>query len=189
MLERTPHNLKAYFAYYKFLKKVHKLDKIDFITMNMMKAIESSTVPTDEWMEAHLVRADALVELKRVDEAIETLEKLVHIIPPLPIPGLSYLSKLEEKRLTSESDPESGTIKFSYDSVSPNERAKTERRNKSEDNDEEEKGMISIKVTPSEDCATDRGRKSISGKNKNGIRNAKPLSSSLFLSTPRGVSS
>ena len=150
MLERTPHNLKAYFAYYKFLKKVPRLDKIDFVTMKMMNAIESSTVPTDEWMEAHLVRADALVELKRVDEAIETLEKLVHIIPPLPIPGLSYLAKLEEKRLNTESEPNSGTIKFTYDNTSPNERAQTERRRKLED-EEEEKGAISIKVTPSEE--------------------------------------
>lgn len=204
MVEKLPHNMKAYFAYYKFLKLYKMRSKIETVTTKMMNAIEDSSVPTDEWMEAHILRADALVYLDRIEEAITTLEKLVSIIPPLPIPGLSYLTKLERKQMVDLRETENldGSIKFAYDtqiknskSVDP-EKAVIEERPEFEDSDdEEEKGAITIKVTPSVDAATIRQQQrfkelDLSDKNKvHGGRNARPFSSSLFLSTPKaGVS-
>ena len=208
MLERVPKNTKAYFQYYKFLKRVMRKDKIDGVTRRMMTAIEDPSVPTDEWVEAHIVRADCLVALKRVDEAIETLEKLVSIIPPLPIPGLSYLAKLEKKQLNPEFEPDSptGDIKISYNpplkaakSVSLSQSAKIgDRPGDDEDDqneeDKEEKGAIKIKVIPSEDYAHLREQRfkeldlTERSRSNTNTRNARPLSSSLFLSTTRIVS-
>lgn len=165
----------------------------------MMNAIDDPSIPTDEWMEAHILCADALVELEKYDEAIQTLEKLVHIIPPLPIPGLSYLHKLERKQMSDEkrdSETNDGNIKFTYDTQLKNTqsedvgKAVVERRDDSEE-DEEEKGAIKIKVTPSEDLAVPRQqrfREHDLNDTKTKLRNARPFSSSLFLSTPKGVS-
>jgi hypothetical protein len=148
------------------------------------------------------------VALIRVDEAIETLEKLVSIIPPLPIPGLSYLAKLEKKQLNPEFEPDSptGDIKISYNpplkaakSVSLSQSAKIGDRPGDDEDDEneedkEEEGAIKIKVIPSEDYAHLREQRfkeldlTERSRSNTNTRNARPLSSSLFLSTTRIVS-
>jgi hypothetical protein len=117
MIDRFPKNIKSYIHYYNFLKKINKREQLDSVTIKMMKAIEDPLVPTDEWMEAHMIRADALVILKREENAVDTLENLIQIIPPLPIPGLSYLKKLDQKKMKAEEDLDNsnGTIKFTYD--------------------------------------------------------------------------
>ena len=129
MIETVPHNIKGYVAYYKYLKENGLKYKIEYITSKMIKNIDDPRVPTDDWMEAHVIRADALVELskehstgnikaEKINQAIETLEKLVHIIPPLPIPGLSYLAKLERRQIKEEEQKEpeeDGNIKFTYE--------------------------------------------------------------------------
>ena len=117
MIERFPMNIKAYINYYNFLKKINRREQLDSVTVKMMKAIEDPIVPTDEWMEAHMIRADALVILKREVEAVDTLENLIQIIPPLPIPGLSYLKKLDQKKMKPEEelDNSNGAINFTYD--------------------------------------------------------------------------
>lgn len=210
MIERVPQNLKAYFDYYKYMKRFKRMDKINNITKKMMKAIEDPSVPTNEWMEAHITRADCLVELKFVDEAIEILENLVHIIPPLPIPGLSYLIKLEQRKSEpnnnsnryknndNETVEASGTIHFTYDTSKntksvdfQNEKAQFGKSEISDD--EESKGAIQIKVIPSEDHTTNRKERlqelSETMRSRGYTnRNARPLSNSLFLSTPKGVS-
>lgn len=205
MIEKVPENAKAYFDYYRYLKKLPKMNMIDKVTEKMMKAIEDTSVATDEWMEAHILRADALVALNRIDEAIQTLEKLVHIIPPLPIPGLSYFQKLEQKQtIVDEEDEQSpnGAIRFTYDSLQPSGSycshggTEVEKRKKNiqipeeDEEDEEEKGAIKIKLIPSEDWVNERAKmfKEI-GRSKSNLRNSRPFSSSLFLSSAKvGVS-
>jgi len=120
MIERVPYNMKAYFQFYSYLRRINNTSKIDSTTIKMMKAIEDPSVSTDEWMEAHITRAHALASLNRPDEAIEVLENLIHIIPPLPIPGLSYLKKLENKRISPEQEVEhsNGAITIGYESNS-----------------------------------------------------------------------
>ena len=117
MIERFPKNIKAYINYYNFLKKIGRRDMLDALTIKMMKAIEDQSVPTDEWVEAHMIRADALVILKKEESAVDTLENLIQIIPPLPIPGLSYLKKLDQRKMKTEEDLENsnGAINFTYD--------------------------------------------------------------------------
>jgi tetratricopeptide (TPR) repeat protein len=202
MIHRVPQNIKAYIAYYKFLKKENLINKIDSITVKMMTAIEDPSVPTDDWMEAHVIRADALVQLGENDEAIHTLEKLIHIIPPLPIPGLSYLAKLERKQMKDDIEPENenGDINFTYDNQFTHEEQNSFLRAQSmkimpinktdvipeDDEDEEETGAIKIRVTPSEDIDDVKRPHNLGNtegyKYKSG-RNARPFQSSLFLST------
>lgn len=117
MLDMLPKNIKAYFHYFKYLLRIERHDKIEEVTSKMMKEIDDPLIPTDEWMEAHITRAQALVFLNRTNEAIETLEQLIHIIPPLPIPGLSLLQKLERrKRMNPEDEIDNnGAITIGYD--------------------------------------------------------------------------
>ena len=91
----------------------------------MMSAIKDASVPTDEWIEAHMIRSQAWVSIKRPEEAISILEDLIHVIPPLPIPGLCYLQKLENKRISAEEEVDHSngaiTIGYEHNSGSPKE--------------------------------------------------------------------
>ena len=201
MIEKVPQSIKIYISYYKYLKQRKLTHKFEFLTAKMMKNIDDPSVPTDEWMDAHIIRADALVELGKISEAIETLEKLVHIIPPLPIPGLSYLAKLENKFIKEdevkdvyeEGKNEEGSIKFTYDNISQSNKNYLKKEDEYlmaplKEEDEEESGEITITVTPSEVPArntrinelgfSDRGRLGNS-------RHSRHFSSSLFLSAAR----
>lgn len=200
MINRVPQNIKAYIAYYKFLKKEKVKHKLDSVTIKMMNAIEDPSVPTDDWMEAHVIRADALVELGEVDEAIHTLEKLIHIIPPLPIPGLSYLAKLEKKQMKDEveTENENGDINFTYDNQSTHEEIVPHLRAQSlkisinkpdvipeDEEDDDEEGAIKIRVTPSEEVKRTHSSGLTDAFRYKAGRNARPFQSSLFLSTQK----
>lgn len=45
------------------------------------------------WIESLIVHADTLVLHGKVEEAIQTLKKICYILPPLPIPKLSFITK------------------------------------------------------------------------------------------------
>lgn len=56
----------------------------------MLCAAECTSVPTEDWMKAHTLRAKTLIAIGKYDEAIQILKRQISVIPPLPIPGLSY---------------------------------------------------------------------------------------------------
>ena len=90
ILEKYPHNMEAYFQYWEFLNKIGDVNMLDKVSEAMLNSAQNSNVPTLEWMKAHSLRSKTLIMLSRHQEAIETLKKQVHVIPPLSIPGLSY---------------------------------------------------------------------------------------------------
>lgn len=95
ILEKYPGNMEAYFHYWEFLSKIGEKKKLIKVSEAMMKAVQSTSVPTSEWMRAHSLRSKTLLMLEMYEEAIEVLKRQVHIIPPLPIPGLSYFKNGE----------------------------------------------------------------------------------------------
>ena len=123
MIERLPNNLSAFFHYCKFLHRIEHFEKLDEVTSKMMRSIEDTSVPTDEWVEAHLTRAQALVSQNIIEEGIAVLEQLVHIIPPLPISGLIYIQKVEnKKRVNPEEEMDNnGSITIGYDRSKDNQ--------------------------------------------------------------------
>ena len=203
MIERLPNNLQAYFHYSKFLTRVNHIDKLQEVTAKMMKAIESTEVPTDEWMEAHMTRAHCLVQLGRTNGAISVLEELIPIIPPLPIPGLSYIQKVDvRKRLCPENiiNHASGAINIGYHQNQTktdiiDEFLEGENSENSKNYENDESGEIQIKVTPrGESRRTKLGNRlkdSESTFNENShlnmTRNSRPFASSFFLQGARQV--
>ena len=204
MLERLPNNLQAYFDYAKFLTRVNHIEKLQEVTSKMMKAIESTEVPTDEWMEAHMTRAHCLVLLGRTNDAISILEELIPIIPPLPIPGLSYIQKIDiRRRLNPENEVShtSGAINIGYN---PHNQTRTvmtdeflnENLEISKHDDIDESGEIQIKVAPKGEHKRSRFhnrlKDSESTMNDNSClnmtRNSRPFASSFFLGGARNVS-
>ena len=91
ILCKYPDNMEAYFHYWELLRKIGDKQKMEKISIDMMKAAGSTSVPTPEWMKVHSLRAKTLIMNEKFEEAILILKKQVHIIPPLAIPGLSYL--------------------------------------------------------------------------------------------------
>ncbi|CAI2369054.1 unnamed protein product [Moneuplotes crassus] len=197
MIEKVPYNIQGYIQFFKFLKQRNLKGKLDYVTSKMMKNIENPSVPTDDWVEAHMVRAESLVILKKYSKAISVLEKLVYIIPPLPIPGLKYLAKLEKKQ-SSKGSPknEEGDIKISYGNIEATGKEETKMATtmnlpskQSNIQEEEEKGEITINVVPCEEPQRDMKNNELNftERSKNaGYRNARPFSSSLFFSANRG---
>jgi len=62
-----------------------------------MKVVKNPKIPTSDWIEAHKLRAKSLLLMGKSKEAIESLEKLCFIIPPIQIPGLLYLKRNSKK--------------------------------------------------------------------------------------------
>lgn len=95
IIEKYPTNMKAYFKFWEFLVKIGDKKRLNKVSEDMLVAAENTSVPTPEWMKAHSLRAKTLILNQKYKEAIDVLKRQVHVIPPLSIPGLSYLKNGE----------------------------------------------------------------------------------------------
>mmetsp|Transcript_35398 Transcript_35398/g.40916 ORF Transcript_35398/g.40916 Transcript_35398/m.40916 type:complete len:116 (+) Transcript_35398:379-726(+) len=77
-IEKTPKNINIYVEYWKFLKYLKKTDKMVELSEKMMKVITDSSVPTDQWIEAHDIRFKSLLmkssSKDTIEEAVNTLK-------------------------------------------------------------------------------------------------------------------
>ena len=64
---------------------------LNTLSLALMKVVKNPKIPISDWIDAHKLRAKSLLLLGKPKEAIEILEKLCFIIPPIQIPGLKYL--------------------------------------------------------------------------------------------------
>lgn len=100
-IKMTPNNINIYIEFWKFMKYLKKTDKMLEISEQLMKVIDNSSVPTDQWIEAHDLRFKTLLmkgsTKDLIEEAINTLKKIWYILPPLPVDGLWYIKDAHEE--------------------------------------------------------------------------------------------
>ena len=92
-LKEYPFLIEAYKEYWVILKKHRKHTLMDRVSLDILRACENTSIPTSLWTEGHVIRAKTLLLLDRFEEAIKVLKVLCHVLPPLPLPTLTYLEQ------------------------------------------------------------------------------------------------
>lgn len=100
-IRKNPNNIHVYIEYWKFLKYLKRHERMIELSERMIKAADSSSVPTDQWIEAHDLRFKSLLMKGNskdiIEEAVNTLKKICYILPPLPVDGLWYIQDAQEE--------------------------------------------------------------------------------------------
>lgn len=100
-IKLSQNNIYIYIEYWKFMKYLKKTDKMLEISEQLMKVVDNSCIPTDQWIEAHDLRFKTLLmkgsTKELIEEAINTLKKIWYILPPLPVDGLWYIKDAQEE--------------------------------------------------------------------------------------------
>mmetsp|Transcript_33377 Transcript_33377/g.32831 ORF Transcript_33377/g.32831 Transcript_33377/m.32831 type:complete len:270 (+) Transcript_33377:289-1098(+) len=105
IIDQYPSFLEAHFKYWEFLLKIGEVSQMEEVSYTMLQEAEHTSVPTGEWMKAHTLRAKTLIMLGKHDEAIQVLKRQISVIPPLPIPGLSYFKDGEIVNIEESKNP------------------------------------------------------------------------------------
>ena len=69
---------------------------------NALMHSDATEVPTSLWVEARIIFAKQMIFEKDVGNAISILKDIAYIIPPYPIPGLSFVQQMTEEEEDSD---------------------------------------------------------------------------------------